>query len=558
MSLIQVKSVIENFVQNKRNDLLIIKGNWGVGKTYFWQSTIAEASRKGKIGHTNYSYISLFGIDSFESLKNTITANQIKSTAIGKDINTSASVLISKGKNIAKHLEKSNYIRNFSGGLGSEFFFQFVKDAVICFDDLERKSDKFDIKEILGLASFLKEQKNCKIVFILNDGTLSDSDRESFVRHNEKVVDIELNFNPLPEEVFEYIFDESHPYFELIKYSCLVLEIKNIRILQRIKRFIEDLLPQLKNIEQIVSDQVISSIILFVWSYYDKDSETINFDFLKYFSSLNIYLKKEIWNEKVSEEDEIKYELLMKYNYSETDEVDKQLMKFVRKGFLDNEFFEALKVKNEQTIARKGKDSYSEVWKLYRTDFDLDENVFTDKLVSAFRTNEKYLSYTDLYEVISQLRRYGKNQLANDLIDEFLPKKIDYEKLEELRLHPHFKNYEDEYFLKKLNEIKKTSENYTFAEVMNVLIENKYLYGDMLSFLALTEVDEYYNYLKFNEKHEFYYLSKLLLNYGNNSSEQHQAILDKTKKALLKIASESKINRNRISDWFNINIDEWK
>ena len=30
MSLAQVKSVIENFIQNDKNDLLTIKGNWGV------------------------------------------------------------------------------------------------------------------------------------------------------------------------------------------------------------------------------------------------------------------------------------------------------------------------------------------------------------------------------------------------------------------------------------------------------------------------------------------------------------------------------------------------
>jgi tRNA A37 threonylcarbamoyladenosine biosynthesis protein TsaE len=60
MSIFQVKKVIEEFIQNDKNDLLVIKGDWGVGKTYFWQETIAEVSKRGGILHKNYSYVSLF------------------------------------------------------------------------------------------------------------------------------------------------------------------------------------------------------------------------------------------------------------------------------------------------------------------------------------------------------------------------------------------------------------------------------------------------------------------------------------------------------------------
>lgn len=557
MSLTQVKSVIENFVQNNRNDLLTIKGNWGVGKTYFWQKTVSELSQKGNIGHSNYSYVSLFGVDSFETLKNSIVANQINSTAIGKDFNSSFSVLKSKGKHLAKHLEKSNYIRNFSGGLGSELAFQFVKDAIICFDDLERKSDKFDIKEILGLASFLKEQRNCKIVFILNDGTLSDEDKKSFSRHNEKVVDIELNFSPLPEEVFDYIFDKSQQHYGLIKSACLILQIKNIRILQRIKRFIEEVLPHIQNIEASVVNQVINSLILFVWSYYDKDSNFISFEFIENFRNSRFYFGELNKKEEVSKEIQDKYNLLSKYDYSHTDEIDKCLMSFVKKGYLEEEFFEQLKLKNKEAIAHKGKESYRDVWKLHRTSLSLDEKEFIEKLVVAFRSQEEYLSYSELYEVVTLLRRYDQDSLANNLIDEFLPKKVDYKTLSIMKRLPGFGEYEkDEYFLNKLNEIKEEAKNFTFAEIIDKLADNHYLEEDMLDFLASAKVEEYYKYLKSEEAEEFYFPSKLLLDYGNNPNEQNQTILKKITETLIKIAKESRINRNRIEGWLKISIDE--
>lgn len=553
MSLAQVKSVIEKFVQNDRNDLLIIKGSWGVGKTYFWRNTVEKVSGQGKIGHKNYSYVSLFGIDSFETLKNSIIANQISSISIGKNVNTSESVLFSKLKNILKFAERIPYIRNFSGGLVSEFAFQMVKDSLICFDDLERRSDNFDIKDILGLASFLKEQRNCKIVFILNDEKLIG--KETFGEHNEKVVDIEVNFAPFPNEVFDYVFDESPPYFELVKFSCLTLEIKNVRILQRIKRFIEDLLPHLKDKEQIVAKDVIRSIVLFVWSYYNKDEQslTIPLEFLEDFLIHRLYFFKE----KISSEEEKKYELLSKYGYEHTDELDKQLMLFVKKGFLNEIFFDELNQKNKQAIAQRGKDSYSEAWQLYRTNFDIDEEEFIEKLISGFRSNEEFLSVTDLYNTIDILRKLDRDKIANELIDEYVPQKVDYKTLAEMKRFPHFGDYKDTYFLEKLNQIPKPEVEYNFADALNELASNDYFFGEKVSFLASCDVNEYYNFFKNENPQGFYYLGKFLLKFGEvvDSNEEQQNIFNKTTEAFRKIAKEKRINCLRISDWFNIKVD---
>lgn len=37
--------------------------------------------------------------------------------------------------------------------------FNQVKDAIICFDDFERMSNKLDIKDVMGLANYLKLEK---------------------------------------------------------------------------------------------------------------------------------------------------------------------------------------------------------------------------------------------------------------------------------------------------------------------------------------------------------------------------------------------------------------
>ena len=41
--------------------------------------------------------------------------------------------------------------------------FSQVKDAIICFDDFERMSNKLDIKDVMGLAKLSKIRKTVRL-----------------------------------------------------------------------------------------------------------------------------------------------------------------------------------------------------------------------------------------------------------------------------------------------------------------------------------------------------------------------------------------------------------
>ena len=49
------------------------------------------------------------------------------------------------------------------------------KGIIVCFDDLERKSDNFKIKDFLGLVYQLKEEQ-CKVVVISNTDELKEEE----------------------------------------------------------------------------------------------------------------------------------------------------------------------------------------------------------------------------------------------------------------------------------------------------------------------------------------------------------------------------------------------
>ncbi|EGI5682111.1 hypothetical protein ABM70_004528, partial [Salmonella enterica subsp. enterica serovar Weltevreden] len=56
--MIHLKETLDTFFKSN-NNVIVIKGDWGVGKTYFWEKYYQ--TKKGNINKAAYSYISLFG-----------------------------------------------------------------------------------------------------------------------------------------------------------------------------------------------------------------------------------------------------------------------------------------------------------------------------------------------------------------------------------------------------------------------------------------------------------------------------------------------------------------
>jgi hypothetical protein len=320
-------------------------------------------------------------------------------------------------------LEKIPFLRNYTGGLVGDLAFKTVKDSIVCFDGFERKSKSLDLSEILGLVSLLKEQRNCKIVFISNNEKISGTEKEEFSQHSEKLVDIELKFAPLSEEAFGYIFQNSHPYYDLLKTFCLALEIKNLRTLQRIKRFVEDLQPYLDGAEESVKKEVIRSLTLFVWCYYDKSENVPSLEVVRNFSTASLYIKKQYKKETISKEEERLASLLTNYGYTSGAEIDEPLLSLVEKGYLDAETFSSeLEKKNKSAVARKGNDTFSKAWELYNNSFSDNADEFVKELVSQFEKNVEFIELSAVDDSVDVLRELGRDAEANSIADFYVSK----------------------------------------------------------------------------------------------------------------------------------------
>ncbi|MEJ1720226.1 NTPase, partial [Escherichia coli] len=76
-------------------------------------------------------------------------------------------------------LKEVPVVKNFSTTLEAMSFLT-VSKMIVVIDDLERRGKNLDVKDVLGLVSLLKEQKDCKVVLLLNNGTASMEDYSTY------------------------------------------------------------------------------------------------------------------------------------------------------------------------------------------------------------------------------------------------------------------------------------------------------------------------------------------------------------------------------------------
>lgn len=69
MTLEVIESQLKKFLESDIPQVIAIRGNWGVGKTFLWRKMYDEAREKKALAFTTQSYVSLFGINSVDDLK---------------------------------------------------------------------------------------------------------------------------------------------------------------------------------------------------------------------------------------------------------------------------------------------------------------------------------------------------------------------------------------------------------------------------------------------------------------------------------------------------------
>ncbi len=187
----QIDKIITDYILSNDTDYAImIDGEWGAGKSWYWDNVLTEQIKKlptkdnaeGKPSMYKVAKISLFGISSVDDLRIKIF-EETSAFFANKYVKTGAKLTGMVINKVASFFNVSETSAKDVSKLLSEYSVN-LDHYVLCFDDLERIKTELLI-ELLGYINTLVEQDKVKVVFICNENELKDVD---YHKYKEKIV----------------------------------------------------------------------------------------------------------------------------------------------------------------------------------------------------------------------------------------------------------------------------------------------------------------------------------------------------------------------------------
>lgn len=266
MNTENIKSIFKDYLNAENtNYALLLNGNWGSGKSFFWKNTLKKIVKQNDY---NEIYISLNGISKIETLEHMLFIKLLpfigsKEDSLLKNTTTLVTNVVNK---LSSHFLKTSISDIFKGVSVDAFNFS---KYIICFDDLERS--QIPIKEVLGFINNFVEHKNLKTIILADEEEINKSQKdESYHNIKEKLIGRIINFKLdikeiLPELFIKYKIQNPEFYNFLVDYEEYISEIL-IEYKQQNLRTITFYLEILAKIHPLISDQkqkFIEEIILF-------------------------------------------------------------------------------------------------------------------------------------------------------------------------------------------------------------------------------------------------------------------------------------------------------
>ena len=283
-----VENLEQRLLENIKTDdafAIALTGEWGVGKTHLWKKF--RDKNKEVFSGKKYAYISLFGLDSLESLKLAIATEVQTDAANDSPLNVDVSKHIKKlfgfvgGGNITASGDMRFGI-NIGNKLITNIIMAHLKDTLVCLDDIERKSDSLPMSEIMGLVNYLKNERNCQIIMILHDA--ESEDRDYFDKHKEKVFD-ELLVLDNSLSIVKSIVDSS--LFTIYEQFYEIIGIKNLRFYQRVNKSFKLFDEAYPSLSQLSKEQILRFILIIRMAYDMPSALGSDVDFKFFVDSFN-------------------------------------------------------------------------------------------------------------------------------------------------------------------------------------------------------------------------------------------------------------------------------
>ncbi|MEH2622017.1 hypothetical protein V1292_000072 [Bradyrhizobium sp. AZCC 1719] len=543
------------FLESKTSEVICIKGRWGVGKTYAWRQALKQAAASNKMALDTYSYVSLFGTTSLDQLKYSIFENRTSGHAIATGANMET---FGQGIDTAIKAFGTKALEALAGKTATDLVqsgaFLMVRNQFVCIDDIERKGKDLRAMDILGLASTLVEQRNCKVVIILNDEQLdNESEKIDFLKYQEKVIDRSLAYSPSPEESIQIALGDNSKFGEMLGEFCARLNLSNIRVIKKIEKLVWQIYPIIEHYDSQIVKAHIHTLALLGWAHYSEhgkpgekasNEKIVEFIFNRYGKGLYGQTHN------LTPEEERVEALLRMYGFGKVDETDTLLNKGILNGYFDEDQIKHFA--DLSTAALQQSKIYSQwtaVWDRFYNSFDDDEKEFVEELLAAFQGAVKYLSLGDLNHSVKILKRLKYAAEASAILKMYMEQRSEEPVFFDLKASAFGEQIDDPDVRQACSE--KLRANEIKRELHEMLLDiykrNGWNSGD-LEYLANRSVDDYYATFKIplGKNHGKIVASALHFREFANQEEAYVTIVEKAEEALRRIAKEHELNAIRV------------
>ena len=219
-----VESILDYIRADYTDYAIMINGEWGSGKTYFWNNKIRNKIESMQVNGKKLTtiYMSLYGISNLEEIskKIFIETTQLMDKNLKKYMNYNEQTTIPEYAKTG--LDMANFFGVTQNGdkIDYEKFFS-TNDKVLCFDDLERAN--VDVIDILGYINNFVEHDHIKTIIICNEKELSTKLKSNNIEMKTFIATYLLdkekklfeNNKPMVEKIqdtIEDVFDKANDY----------------------------------------------------------------------------------------------------------------------------------------------------------------------------------------------------------------------------------------------------------------------------------------------------------------------------------------------------------
>ena len=526
----QLEIALKNFLsENSNQKVLLLKGDWGVGKSFFLEEFL---KKWGKNGNQSIGITSLFGISEF---KHCLDRLHFPAAAKSSLLKNGFQFINKYRKFIPTSIPSGIGININLDQIFQTILSTILKDGVLVIDDIERKNENLSLEEVLGATSYLAEKQLKRVIIVFSESNLNDNDKKAIDQLREKTVDIEYTFTPSSQENATLILSDKRQ-IEIIA----TLDITNIRLIRKIKVAWDNLVSSFKFKSDYIKNEISHSIAILSIIYFTKNKYPFKVDDLINYKWL--YIKDE--KVKTSFTNALKE---LKYEY---DEREMPIIDYLKNGQFETakwqDNIDSFEINHQSQTFRN---TISEIWQAYNGNFNCSYAEVVRRFTGFLNDYCEVMYPSQIIEMLTLFDKIGYDHKGSIWLEKSIVKNLKLIGIQELQFLRD--KIENTSLISSIeNEIAEKSYKTDLGTALNKVVQGHGWSGDDGIMIQNATVNDYESFIKKSkDEHLLSFLRSAYKSLSGFSEEGYRNSAKQLKAAAYKIVDESIASERKLNEY---------